>query len=199
MCLRAIIIVLTLFHICTHYLVNSNNHCNIPIYNTLHPEFESLFQTHSNITLPNIPYIIKRNGVSSVFSQLTEREAFINQYGDFEVELSSSNTYSHGKFKMTLRQFIVEHVDDTSFDKHRLSNESYYLFGHNYELFKNLSAMYEIPRCTFCEYAGVKSIGLGGRDSGVQFHMHGPGFSEVIHGEKQWFLFPPTEEIPGII
>ena len=40
---------------------------------------------------------------------------------------------------------------------------------------------------------------LGGYLSGVAFHFHGPGFSEVIHGSKQWFLFPPNQEVPGIL
>ena len=201
-------VLLTVCQIYMLCVVNSSNRCNIPIYDTdtLHrvdTDFEFIFQSHGNITLPHTPYIIKRNrrasSILDQLSELTEREAFINNYGDFEVELSSSNTYSHGKFKMPLRKFITQHVDDASFEKQLLSNESYYLFGHNYELFHDLSSLYTIPGCSFCEYAGVKSIGMGGRDSGVQFHMHGPGFSEVIHGEKQWFLFPPDEDIPGII
>ncbi|XP_059717172.1 jmjC domain-containing protein 8 isoform X1 [Haemorhous mexicanus] len=30
-----------------------------------------------------------------------------------------------------------------------------------------------------------------GSGSGVPFHWHGPGFSEVIFGRKRWFLYPP--------
>ncbi|XP_024904025.1 jmjC domain-containing protein 8 isoform X3 [Pteropus alecto] len=29
-----------------------------------------------------------------------------------------------------------------------------------------------------------------GAGSGVPFHWHGPGFSEVIYGRKRWFLYP---------
>ncbi|XP_036771693.2 jmjC domain-containing protein 8 isoform X3 [Manis pentadactyla] len=32
-----------------------------------------------------------------------------------------------------------------------------------------------------------------GAGSGVPFHWHGPGFSEVIYGRKRWFLYPPEE------
>ncbi|TNN38799.1 JmjC domain-containing protein 8 [Liparis tanakae] len=33
-----------------------------------------------------------------------------------------------------------------------------------------------------------------GPGSGVPFHWHGPGFSEVIYGRKRWFLYPPHQE-----
>ncbi|XP_058893294.1 jmjC domain-containing protein 8 isoform X5 [Kogia breviceps] len=32
-----------------------------------------------------------------------------------------------------------------------------------------------------------------GAGSGVPFHWHGPGFSEVIYGRKRWFLYPPAK------
>ncbi|XP_015992186.2 jmjC domain-containing protein 8 isoform X4 [Rousettus aegyptiacus] len=32
-----------------------------------------------------------------------------------------------------------------------------------------------------------------GAGSGVPFHWHGPGFSEVIYGRKRWFLYPPEK------
>lgn len=33
------------------------------------------------------------------------------------------------------------------------------------------------------------AFGIGPHLSGVPFHMHGPGFSEVVTGAKRWFLF----------
>ena len=33
------------------------------------------------------------------------------------------------------------------------------------------------------------SFGIGNRGSGVQWHVHGPGFSEAIHGCKHWVLY----------
>lgn len=37
------------------------------------------------------------------------------------------------------------------------------------------------------------SFGVGNVGSGVQWHLHGPGFSETIHGRKHWVLYPPDE------
>ena len=38
---------------------------------------------------------------------------------------------------------------------------------------------------------------VGGKYSGVSFHLHGPGYSETIIGSKHWFLYPPhmTERV----
>ncbi|XP_044037514.1 jmjC domain-containing protein 8 isoform X2 [Siniperca chuatsi] len=52
----------------------------------------------------------------------------------------------------------------------------------------------------FQEYVDVflrpqSSDALGsGPGTGVPFHWHGPGYSEVIYGRKRWFLYPPDRE-----
>lgn len=33
------------------------------------------------------------------------------------------------------------------------------------------------------------SFGVGGANSGVSFHFHGPGWSEVLHGRKLWMVY----------
>merc|ERR1712070_526107 len=37
------------------------------------------------------------------------------------------------------------------------------------------------------------SFGIGRKYSGVSFHLHGPGYSEVLHGQKRWYLYDPDE------
>ena len=39
------------------------------------------------------------------------------------------------------------------------------------------------------EYAAT-SFGIGNKGSGIQWHFHGNGFSENIHGRKYWLLYP---------
>ena len=116
-----------------------------------------------NITLPEIPYIIKRNWPLSELSYLTERHNLIDKYGDLVVDLSSSNTYAQGKASLPLQTFITEHVDVQIVKE---ANETLYLFGQNYEsiMFKELSKLYRIPHCSICESAGMQSIGLGTND-----------------------------------
>ncbi|XP_077173048.1 jmjC domain-containing protein 8 [Paroedura picta] len=38
----------------------------------------------------------------------------------------------------------------------------------------------------------LASLGSGS-GTGVPFHWHGPGYSEVIFGRKRWFLYPPEK------
>jgi hypothetical protein len=109
------------------------------------------------------------------------------------VILSSSNSYSHGKVSSTLGDYLdnILNIETTNQNSQLLANETYYLFGHNYEgIFKVLSDLYVDPPCHLCDKAGAKTPGIGGKNSGVSFHFHGNGFSEVIHGRKRWFLFP---------
>jgi hypothetical protein len=117
-----------------------------------------------------------------------------NNHGKTKVKLSSSNAYSHGIIETTLNSYLTTILGDSFADMSSSSlkaNESYYLFGHNYEgIWEELSSLYRSPPCHLCDKAGAKTPGLGGKNSGVSFHFHGPGFSEVIHGSKQWFLFP---------
>lgn len=79
----------------------------------------------------------------------------------------------------------------------RKSNESFYLFGGNYGgVWDVMRDAYKLPPCLVCAQCGAVTIGLGGHLSGVSFHHHGPGFSEVIEGSKRWFLFPPPSLLP---
>lgn len=56
--------------------------------------------------------------------------------------------------------------------------------------------LYECPPCKHCYRGGAKTFGLGGQYSGVSFHYHGPGFSEVLIGRKLWLLYPPAIRQP---
>ena len=55
---------------------------------------------------------------------------------------------------------------------------------------KRLLDNYELPPCVVCSKDMVAlSFGIGNRGSGVQWHIHGPGFSEAVHGRKHWLLY----------
>lgn len=140
--------------------------------------------------LPEIPVIYTFDGNwQEQLRQRSARDFLLQNHGDTQVTLSSSNTYSHGKYEMSLAEYITTSVDVSS----QHANESFYLFGNNYDgVFSELTDLYRNPPCHYCDVAGAKTIGIGGYASGVSFHFHGPGFSEVIHGAKQWFLLPAS-------
>eukprot|EP01038_Epipyxis_sp_PR26KG_P013591 gene13591-18241_t len=150
--------------------------------------------------LPDYPviyvYNITHNQRNAQLSMKASKDMLLSLYADEIVKLSSSNTFSHGLKQMTLANYIHDIIDNNS-DQYQSSvaNETFYFFGNNYHgIWKELAVLYEIPPCQYCHIDGVAAvtIGIGGNNSGVSFHFHGPGFSEVIFGEKRWFLFPPN-------
>lgn len=166
---------------------NSEDHCNIP---SLPLAYLDIGGSNYN-TLPDTPFIYRGDASRQV--PLTKEGSFSSLYhkhGEVIADLSSSNSYSHGRRRMKLSEYL-DTLKPTQRNDSLAANETYYLFGHNYEgVWASLSALYASPPCRFCEEAGAVTLGIGGLDSGVSFHFHGPGFSEVIVGEKKWFLFP---------
>uniref|UniRef100_A0A8C5WYH9 Jumonji domain containing 8 n=1 Tax=Laticauda laticaudata TaxID=8630 RepID=A0A8C5WYH9_LATLA len=75
-----------------------------------------------------------------------------------------------------------------------LYSETLYFFGdNNFTEWGFLFKKYNPPPFRIPGTTGAYSFGIGGSGSGVPFHWHGPGFSEVIFGRKHWFLYPPEK------
>ncbi|NXU99127.1 JMJD8 protein, partial [Cettia cetti] len=118
-------------------------------------------------------------------------------------------------------QEYVEHLLKPQ-DPARLGSDTLYFFGDNNftewgPLFQHyVPPPFRIPGTSpaysfgIAGGCGMRTFGVGsGRDwglsqhqaptpsagsgSGVPFHWHGPGFSEVIFGRKRWFLYPPDK------
>jgi hypothetical protein len=63
---------------------------------------------------------------------------------------------------------------------------------------KQLLQHYELPPCHTCTPDLVAlSFGIGNRGSGVSWHVHGPGFSQAIHGRKHWILYERASPPPN--
>ncbi|KAI6214653.1 JmjC domain-containing protein [Aphelenchoides besseyi] len=72
--------------------------------------------------------------------------------------------------------------------------ETWYLFGDSDpEIWKDLLENYQLPKWTVPNHEAALSFGIANCGTGVPFHYHGPGFSEVIYGAKRWFLTPPDQ------
>lgn len=145
---------------------------------------------------PSAPIIYLDETLSNLnLKDIVGRDSLLALHGNQRVKLSSSNTFSHGLRVTSLAEYITEWVDIDLANEFSSSfaaaNESFYLFGNNYDgIFKEVNDQYVTPPCQFCDVAGAKTIGIGGKNSGVSFHFHAEGFSEPIIGRKQWFLFP---------
>jgi hypothetical protein len=189
-------------------------HLDAPL--TAKCDIEKVFiDTDTVIDLPDKPRIFVYADFLNRNKRLREiggRNYLIEHYGLHEVRLTSSNSYSQGLERMTLREYLLEFTeDDESVDVETgaldalgenlqnsrpspsLSNGTLYLFGGNFDgIIRTLENTYEMPNCKYCKKAGLATVGIGGRKSGVAFHFHGPGFSEAIIGTKKWLIYPGT-------
>mmetsp|Transcript_18247 Transcript_18247/g.43645 ORF Transcript_18247/g.43645 Transcript_18247/m.43645 type:complete len:289 (-) Transcript_18247:144-1010(-) len=138
--------------------------------------------------------VIVRSNSNFAIREATEKQRLLTDYGNVTVTLSTANTISHGKRPLKLREYLEglgRHDPD------RLGNETLYLFGPISELGNVLGSLlrhYTPP--SFADDDLAFSFGIGASGTGVPFHVHGQGWSEVLHGRKRWLLYPPRHEPP---
>lgn len=116
------------------------------------------------------------------------------KYKDVVVTLSSSDAHSSERRKELFGQYVDTVLNEENKVTSLQANESWYLFGHNEHIlpFNTWARLYDLPSCEPCyEDRRTMVFGLGAKHSGVSFHLHGPGLSEVFHGKKRWFLYAP--------
>ncbi|XP_059717173.1 jmjC domain-containing protein 8 isoform X2 [Haemorhous mexicanus] len=127
---------------------------------------------------------------NSAFRALCTREKLLAAFGPLPVRLSTANTYSYRKVDVLFQEY-VEHLLKPQ-DPARLGSETLYFFGdNNFTEWGPLFQHYVPPPFRIPGTSPAYSFGIAGSGSGVPFHWHGPGFSEVIFGRKRWFLYPP--------
>jgi hypothetical protein len=134
-----------------------------------------------------------------------EKTTFVNLPScfppEFNATLSSSNSFSAHRRTIPLVKYLDE-ITTANCGRgetfpNQLSNETWYLFGETYGVeWKRMLLDYEMPPCSTCEDRELSALafGVGNIGSGVQWHTHGPGFSESIHGRKHWVLYPPERK-----
>ena len=126
------------------------------------------------------------------FRELTRVDAFLNVFGpDFNITLSSSNSYSEHRRTVAFQDYLKELLFQSDTLPDQRSNETWYFFGETYSSeWKTLLQHYDIPNCHACQDRTMVALafGIGNRGSGVQWHVHGPGFAETIWGRKHWVL-----------
>ena len=146
------------------------------------------------------PLILVASKTSKRNSDFRHRTSFDHILGqfptNFTITLSSSNALSEHRRETTLKQYIHETVASGVTSPDHNSSENWYLFGHTYSKeWRELTKHYQLPPCRTCrDDLCALSFGIGNRGSGVQWHVHGPGFSEALHGKKHWVLYPPNHK-----
>ncbi|CAI2347885.1 unnamed protein product [Caenorhabditis sp. 36 PRJEB53466] len=133
--------------------------------------------------------VIIYNVDNAEFSKLTEKSEMLATWHDVDVTLNSANTYSYTRVPTTFGKYIEEQMKPQNLEM--LGNETLYLFGDiDQKIWKPLLEKYRQPAWQLPGHSAALSFGIAGAGTGVPFHFHGPGFAEIIHGSKRWFLYP---------
>ncbi|TRY97310.1 hypothetical protein DNTS_020595, partial [Danionella cerebrum] len=124
------------------------------------------------------PVIIRGLTDNTKFRFLCSKSNLLREFSNKTVRLSTANTHSYRKGE----------------DAFVCTSHSLYFFGdNNFTEWGSLFEEYEAPPYSLPLMHQAYSFGIAGAGTGVPFHWHGPGYSEVIYGRKRWFLFPPDE------
>uniref|UniRef100_H2L3K5 Jumonji domain containing 8 n=1 Tax=Oryzias latipes TaxID=8090 RepID=H2L3K5_ORYLA len=136
------------------------------------------------------PLVLRGLTDNTRFRLLCSRSSLLRDYGSRRVKLSTANTHSYRKVEVPFQEYVDVHLRPQSADA--LGSDTLYFFGdNNFTEWQSLFQQYEPPPYVLPHTSGAYSFGIAGAGTGVPFHWHGAGFSEVIYGRKRWFLYPP--------
>ncbi|XP_078274370.1 jmjC domain-containing protein 8 isoform X2 [Rhinoraja longicauda] len=136
------------------------------------------------------PVIIRGLTQNEQFRALCSKQRLLQEFGNRLVRLSTANTYSYHKVDVPFKEYVEYMMKPQSLDS--LGSDTLYFFGdNNFTEWGSLFRTYIQPPYQLPGTKGAYSFGIAGASTGVPFHWHGPGYSEVVYGRKRWFLYPP--------
>ncbi|KAK3525376.1 hypothetical protein QTP86_031251 [Hemibagrus guttatus] len=138
------------------------------------------------------PVILRGVTDNTKFQFLCSKPNLLREYRDKTVRLSTANTHSYRKVDVRFEEYVTSLLTPQSEDT--LGSDTLYFFGdNNFTEWHSLFENYNAPPYSLPHTSPAYSFGIAGPGTGVPFHWHGPGYSEVIYGRKRWFLYPPDE------
>ncbi|KAM4531700.1 jmjC domain-containing protein 8 isoform 2-T2 [Odontesthes bonariensis] len=159
--------------------------CNIDVLETAALSRQQFMERYAY----SRPVIIRGLTDNTRFRRLCSRSKLLEEYGSRRVRLSTANTFSYRKVDVPFQQYVDEFLRPQPADA--LGSDTLYFFGdNNFTEWQSLFERYEAPPYVLPRTSGAYSFGIAGPGTGVPFHWHGPGYSEVIYGRKEPHFHP---------
>ncbi|XP_061606067.1 jmjC domain-containing protein 8 isoform X1 [Phyllopteryx taeniolatus] len=175
----------------SHLSVDDEGPCNVDVLDGSSLSLRHFLDSYAY----SRPAVITGLTDNAKFRSLCSKQNLLREYGDRQVRLSTANTYSYRKADVSFRHYVDVLLGPQSPEV--LGSDTLYMFGdNNVSEWRNLLDFYRPPPFLLPGTGRALSFGVAGPGTGVPFHWHGPGYSEVIYGRKRWFLYPPDEEPP---
>ncbi|XP_068193699.1 jmjC domain-containing protein 8 [Antennarius striatus] len=163
--------------------------CNIDVWDSASLSHQQFLHRYAY----SRPVIIRGLTDNTVFRSLCSKSRLLEDYGNRRIRLSTANTYSYRKVDVLFQEYLDVLLKPQ--EPHVLGNDTLYFFGDaNFTEWQTLLERYEPPPYGLPGTSEAYSFGIAGPGTGVPFHWHGPGYSEVIYGRKRWLLYPPDQK-----
>jgi hypothetical protein len=153
--------------------IHDEHPCNVPKWTEA--EFAARFPNNSFPTLYPEPFIVRNS--NPAFQKETLPENVAKVLGGDTVELPRSRLYAMGNDTVSVEDYIRS-PETTSADK---AMDKHYMLIR----IDNWTSYQPPPGSA---NISDQRFGIGAVGSGAQWHVHGPGFCEVLHGRKHWAL-----------
>ncbi|KAM3863993.1 jmjC domain-containing protein 8 [Diretmus argenteus] len=173
----------------SNYSLRDEGPCNIDVLDSSSLSHRQFIEQYAYTR----PVILRGLTDNQKFRVLCSKSSLLEEYGDRTVRLSTANTYSYRKVDVPFHQYVDLLLKPQSLEA--LGSDTLYFFGdNNFTEWQSLFDQYRPPPYGLPRTTRAYSFGVAGPGTGVPFHWHGPGYSEVIYGRKRWFLYPPDQE-----
>ncbi|XP_029015298.1 jmjC domain-containing protein 8 isoform X3 [Betta splendens] len=154
--------------------------CNVDVIDSSSVSYQQFIERYAY----NRPVILRGLNDNTKFRFLCSKSSLLQEYGARKVRLSTANTYSYRKVDVPFQEYVDVLLKPQS--NNVLGSDTLYFFGdNNFTEWQNLFEHYEPPPYVLPHTSGAYSFGIAGPGTGVPFHWHGPGYSEVIYGRKK--------------
>ncbi|KAJ1397737.1 hypothetical protein B484DRAFT_458639 [Ochromonadaceae sp. CCMP2298] len=184
----------------TGYLNSTDGRCDFPIIYS--------FGGHSGLVLPtDVPFIVRNIVPDWPANHRWQKESFKERYGSRPVRTGSESSivYSGGvaEDQSATLEMLIERMSNQT--KGIGSLTSSFVFDTTIlkavpELVHDMTVPFFVTSWDNAEQEEKRDmwhmLSMGPSKSGLPYHNHGRTWLAVVHGAKQWFVYPPGYDAP---